>query len=249
MTALIKFGQVREIPQEAIDTREVEFVISDESKDRHNTILKADGWELDNYNKNSIVGYQHNVYGGGMCSGPDPDMVIGKGHARIEGVETIGKVFFEPADINPLAEKIFRKVLFGSLRSTSVGFSEITKGTYGEGDQAKGAPQETFYFGKRELLEFSVVNIPSNRNAQVRAMRDQTQGALAYVSRELGDKFRLSQIEQMRVCDVLDLLEGKDVEIRSVDPDEVRRLLADIEQRDRRIATLETKIKYYKLGK
>ena len=99
MTALIKFGHVREIPQEAIDTREVEFVISDESKDRHNTILKADGWELDNYNKNSIVGYQHNVYGGGMCSGPDPDMVIGKGHARIEGVETIGKVFFEPADL------------------------------------------------------------------------------------------------------------------------------------------------------
>ena len=73
-------------------------------------------------------------------------------------------------------------------------------------------------------MEYSIVNIPSNRNAQIRSMRSQTAGALAYIRKALGDKYRLSQIENFRICDVLDLLEGKDVEIRSTDPDEVRRL-------------------------
>lgn len=242
----LRFGEIRSIPADAAESRTLEFTISNESRDRHGTILKADGWELEAYNNNGIVGYQHNVYGRGMCEGPDPDSVIAKGHARIEGTETIGKTIFEPADMNPLAEKIFRKLLFGSLKSTSVGFNELERGYWGEGDQAKDMPNQTYYFGKRELLEYSIVNIPSNRKTQARAFKDQTVAALAYVSRELGDRFRLSQIEQMRVSDVLTLLEGKDVDIRSTDPDEVRRLLDQIESQKRQIETL-TKQKIYLL--
>lgn len=244
MGTLIRFGTIRSIPADAAESRTIPFLISNESKDRHGTVLSADGWILDAYNRNGIVGYQHNVYGGSMCDGPDPDMVIGKGQARVEGSEVIGEATFEPKELNELADKIFRKVLFGSLGSTSVGFTEVERGVFGQGEEDRGKPNETYYFGKRELLEFSIVNIPSNRDTQKRAMRDQTAGALAYVSRELGDKFRLSQIEQMRVCDVLTLLEGKDVEIRSNDPDEVRRLLAEIESQKRRIATLEKQNSY-----
>lgn len=229
---------IREIPKGAEESRIIPFVISDGSKDRHGTVISTSGWELAAFNRNGIVGYMHNVYGGGMCGGPDPDSVIGKGMATIENDCLVGSTEFEPAAINALAEKIFRKVLFGSLRSTSVGFNELERGVFGKDLEAEGKPGETYYFGRRELLEYSIVNIPSNRNAQVRSMRDQTAGALAYVSRELGGKFRLSQIENMSVRDVLDLLDGKDVEIRSTDPDEVRRLLAQIESQ-------KEKIEYY----
>jgi len=105
-----RYGELRKLKEDVEDTRTVEFVISDESKDRHGSILNMDGWEIDNFNRNGIVGYQHNVYGGDMCNAPDPDQVIGRGEAFREGDQLIGRVIFEPADINPLAEKIFRKV-------------------------------------------------------------------------------------------------------------------------------------------
>lgn len=250
-TKLVTFGQVREIPTNVEESRTIPFVISDESKDRHRTIFGIDGWDLESYKRNPIVGYQHNVLGGGMCDGPDPDYVIGRGVVTIEGSELIGEATFEPADINELAEKVFRKILFGSLRSTSQMFSELEPGVFGLKDEARGMPNETYYVGRRELVEFSIVNIPSNRNTQVRNMREQTAGVLAYVRRALDGKFRLSQIEDMRVCDVLDLLDGKDVEIRSTDPDEVRRQLTEIETlkqqvkfRDEKIARLQKHIKF-----
>ena len=35
-----------------VENRTAEFIISDDTKDRHNTVLDVDGWHLDNYNKN-----------------------------------------------------------------------------------------------------------------------------------------------------------------------------------------------------
>jgi len=64
-------------------------------------------------------------------------------------------------------------------------------------------------------------------------MRDQTTSAITYTFRALGGKYRLSQIENMRVRDVLDLLDGKDIEIRETDPDKVRKmLLEEMAQKD-----------------
>lgn len=160
------FGQVRAFDRaKAEETRQVEFVISDESRDRHGTIIPVNNWKLDNFNNNGIVGYQHDVYGDGFFSKPDPDDVLGRGEAFIDNGQLIGRVTFEPADINPKAEKIFQKVLHGTLKATSVGFIEKSKGKYGEKDQARGEANQTYYFGDVELLEFSIVNIPSNANA------------------------------------------------------------------------------------
>ena len=104
-------GQVRALAPDVKDTRTVEFVISTENKDRHGTVIPIDKWDLDNFNKNGIVGYQHEVYGS-WFGGSDPDSVIGKGKAWIEDDKLIGAVTFEPAELNPLAEKIFQKILF-----------------------------------------------------------------------------------------------------------------------------------------
>mgnify|MGYP003149101926 CR=1 FL=1 len=142
-----------------VDNRTAEFIISDNTKDRHNTILDVDGWHLDNYNKNGIVGYQHDVYGEDQAN---PDSVIGIGKAEIRDGKLIGIVKFEPEEINPLAEKIFKKVQFGTLKATSVGFNPLEQGEF---RKMEDSDSEIYHYGKRDLLEFSIVNIPSNPNA------------------------------------------------------------------------------------
>jgi len=198
-------------------TRKVRFVISDDTKDRHGTVVNTNGWDLDHFNNNGIVGYQHDVYGGGMCRGADPDSVIGKGRAWIEDNVLMGEVEFEPAEINPLAEKVFRKVLHGTLKATSVGFRSIGGGILkndetGEEKELDRAPynigeDETYYFKGQELLEFSIVNIPSNPNALKRELRNQTANALQFLRRELGESLSFGDIEDLKVIDVIRMLE------------------------------------------
>jgi len=237
-----KLGAVRAIPKGAEESRIIPFILSTWSKDRHGTVLNQDNWKLDNYRKNPIVAYQHNL-SGGLCTDPNPDYVIGKSLSI--DIESIGSskrlvadVEFEPAALNPLAEKIFRKVLFGSLSRTSVGFLEVGHGKYGEGDEALGRENETYYFAGQELLECSIVNIPSNADAGKRdlqkRLREEAYGAIMYAFKELGGKFKLSQLENMRVCDILDALDGKEVLLGKMTIDKATRILTGPQNTDNR---------------
>jgi hypothetical protein len=231
----IGFGMRGAIPADAEESRIIPFILSTSEKDRHGTILNQSAWELDNYKLNPIIAYQHNL-SGGMCTEANPDFIIGKSvkigtEGRKEEKILVADAQFEDADMNPMAEKIFRKVLFGSMSRSSVGFLEVGHGQYGVNEEAQGQPGETYYFQGQELLEWSVVNIPSNPGAGkrdlLRKMREEGYSALMYAFKELGGNFRLSQIEQMRVCDILDLLDGKDLDLNETDPDRVREVLAD----------------------
>ena len=199
--------QVRKM-DDVESTRTITLVASDFSKDRHGTRLSPKGWQLDNFNANPIIAYMHNAYGDSLCLAPNPDDIIGKGRAYVEGEELMIDITFEPADINPTAEKVFRKMLFGSLNACSVGFVGHA-GHWGEGEEARGASNETYYFDEQELLEVSIVNIPSNPNALRRSLRESTSSALTYIYRALEGKFRYSEIEEMTVRQVLDLVEGR----------------------------------------
>ena len=224
-----------DLPANAEESRIIPFILSTSEKDRHGTILNQSAWELDNYKLNPIIAYQHNL-SGGMCTDATPDSIIGKSikigtEGRGNDKILVADAQFEDADMNPLAEKIFRKILFGSMSRSSVGFIEVGNGQYGVNEEAAGQPDETYYFQGQELLEWSVVNIPSNPGAgkreMLRKMREEGYTALMYAIKELGGNFRLSQIEQMRVCDILDLLDGKDLELKETDPDKVREILTD----------------------
>lgn len=173
MKAKRAFGQLRELPDNVDETRTVQFVISSERRDRHGTVLSLDGWDLDSYHRNPIVGYQHDVYGDSFLQSPNPDSVIGKGRVFREANYLVAEVEFEPAEINPLADKVFKKVKFGTLRSASVGFLPLEKGRWGKDEEGRDGKNPTFYFGKRELLEFSIVNIPSNSDAVRRQLEDE----------------------------------------------------------------------------
>jgi hypothetical protein len=231
----IGFGMRGALPSDAEESRIIPFILSTPQKDRHGTILNQSAWELDNYKLNPIVAYQHNL-SGGMCTDPTPDSIIGKSikigtEGRGNDKILVAEAQFEEAAMNPLAEKVFRKILFGSMSRSSVGFLEVGHGQYGINEEAQGQPGETYYFTGQELLEWSVVNIPSNPGAgkrdMMRKMREEGYAVLMYAFKELGGNFRLSQIEQMRVCDILDLLDGKDLELKTKDPEEVAELIAD----------------------
>ena len=158
-----RHSEIREIRKKE-DERTITFVASDSTRDSAGTVLNQDNWDLTRFNSNGIIGYQHKVYGG-WDDTDNPDNVIGKGHAYIEDGKLMVDITFEPKEINELAEKIYQKVLFGSLRAVSVGFLPIGKGRFGE-----GADAETYYFAGQQLLEVSVVNIPANPNALRKSM-------------------------------------------------------------------------------
>lgn len=214
-------SKVREIGEEAKENRTITFIISNEDRDRHGTILKTANWDLEAFNANPIIGYQHDVYGRDMCKKSDPDDVIGYGRAYLEEVDEkvllLCDVTFEPREINKKADKIFKKVLNGSLRASSAGFNPIGGGTLinlktGEEQRMALYPKfnrqtHAYIPDKQELLELSICNIPSNRSTLKRNLRNYAANALQFLKRELGQEFTYEEIGDLRVFDVMEMLE------------------------------------------
>jgi HK97 family phage prohead protease len=176
---------IRKVDEEK---RTVEFVASDNSVDSYNTIIPVDKWDLTRYQSNGIVGYMHDVYGDSWTKSADPDDIIGKGEAFIEEDKLIVRITFEPKDLNERADKIFRKIQFGSLHAVSVGFRATKKGHMG--DEERGEDPKVYYYAGQELLEVSVVNIPSNANALKRSMEEEE------ASREYEEKPEIRKPEE-----------------------------------------------------
>ena len=211
----------RAFAEDIEETRTVRFIISTDGKDRHGTKLNMKGWNLDNFNRNPIVGYQHNVYGDNMCVPPNPDDVLGPARAWVENANgrdvLMGEVTFEKAEINPQAEKVFRKVLNGTLRATSVGFLEVGKGkTVVDKDAAGKVIGETYHFEGQELIEFSIVNIPSNPEATRKVVMNHARAGVTMLNR-IG--LPVSEIRKV-VNGILDSIEGQGIkeEVKGSDP-------------------------------
>jgi HK97 family phage prohead protease len=198
------YGCLRQIPEDVETTRIIPFVASDGSKDRHESIINPKGWVLENYRKNPIIGYMHDIYGGWIKS--DPDNIIGVGDIRQEDDRLLVDIKFEPAAINPLAEKIFRKVLHGSIRSVSVWFYPLKSH---KGDDEKGEEKGVLYYDSTELVEVSVVNIPSNVNAVKNAALEEKFELTQYILRQaLDDKYD----EALTIKGIYAILQGKEPE-------------------------------------
>lgn len=139
----------------AADTiqRILEICISDESVDRYDSILKADGWMLDNYRKNPVVLFGH-------CY---DELPIGKdtGVRLTDGRKLIGRPQFAPREMNPLADSTYLMLLGGYLNASSVGFLPL-EWTFDEG-------RNGYNIIRQELLEYSIVPVPANPNALIEA--------------------------------------------------------------------------------
>jgi hypothetical protein len=145
------------------DNRVREFVISTERPDSHGTVIKMDGWDIDDYNLAGAFYYQH------QTGSPNPQNALGIGKSYKDANRLIGVAQFEPAEINPLAQEILNKVDYGTYKRTSVGFIP-KKGKARWGDEKRGEDPELYYFEGQTLVEFSIVDIGSNLDAYKKSM-------------------------------------------------------------------------------
>ena len=148
------------------EQRMVEFVASTGAVDTYGTVLPPDMWDLSRYARNGVVGYQHDIY-----YSDDPDNVIGRGEAYVADGELRIRIYFEPEDLNRKADKVYRKVLFGSINAVSVGFRATAPGHWGR--QMDGEDPDVYYYNGQELMEVSVVNVPSNPDATKRSAAEE----------------------------------------------------------------------------
>lgn len=134
---------------EVVADRKMAFTISTAAVDRDGDTIDPKGWALDNYLKNPVVLWAHDY------SQPP----IGKAvnvQATKDGLRA--EVEFVPQGKYPFADMIHDMVKDGFLSATSVGFvgSKYDKAS----DRERG-----FDFKGQELLEFSIVPVPSNPEA------------------------------------------------------------------------------------
>jgi len=137
------FGSVKSVSKKGVTV-----VASNEMKDRYGEIIKADGWDLENFVKNPVMLFGHD-YG---------SLPVGKWvNARVEGKElVVDGIFAKTIKAKEVEELVNDKI----LNAVSVGL--IVK----ERDE-----EDEDVIKKAELLEISWVPIPANPSALMRAVK------------------------------------------------------------------------------
>lgn len=126
---------------------DLEFVLSDDTKDRYGDVIDPKGWVLSSFRKNPIALFNH-----------DSKFPIGNWQSvRVEGNRLLGKLKLAAEGTSERIDEIIRLVEQGILRAVSVGFQPI--------EQEPLKDNSGMFFKKQELLETSLVSIPANPSA------------------------------------------------------------------------------------
>jgi HK97 family phage prohead protease len=142
------------------ESRKVRFRASTPTIDRHGTIVRPEGISVKNFRKNPIFLWGHDGYGSMLGGGPEMENVIGKVTDYERSKEAFDiDVEFAPAEVNPKADLAYKLVKDKFLNTVSVGFRP-TKTSVEEIDK-----KDVLVYEKSELLEVSLVPIPSNPEA------------------------------------------------------------------------------------
>jgi HK97 family phage prohead protease len=152
-------GEIRNINE---SNRSFEHPISDETPDGHGSIMKVDGWDLTRFKANPIVLFAHDSLG----------LPIGRS-IKIwqEGKRLMSRTQFAGLDqTHDFAEKAYRLVKDGFLRAWSVGFLAKEKHPREDlTDREKSQLSDPYVYTRQELMEYSLVPVPSNPNALMNA--------------------------------------------------------------------------------
>lgn len=125
----------------------MEFVLSDETRDRYGDVIVAAGWDLRWFKKNPVALFGHSS---GFPIGRWEDV-------RVEGTKLVGRLRFAEEGTSPRIDELRRLVEQGILRAVSVGFRPIED----EAIDPKN-PWDGRRYLKSELLETSLVSVPAN---------------------------------------------------------------------------------------
>lgn len=133
----------------------LQFAISSRALDRDGDTIDPNGWKMDNYRKNPVVLWAHDY-------GEPP--VARSVKEWVEDEKLKSRAEFTPKELYPFGFMIFQMLKGGFLNTTSVGFKP-EEWSFAEGADRKFGID----YKKQELLEYSIVPVPSNPAALIEA--------------------------------------------------------------------------------
>lgn len=129
--------------------RTMKFIISTGAVDRDGDTVNPKGWVLDSYKRSPVVLWSHDY----------SQLPIGKAvNVQMTEKGLMADVEFPQVGVHPFADTVYDMLKSGFLNATSVGFRGM------EYDPSKDR-KSGYDFKKQELLEFSIVPVPSNPEA------------------------------------------------------------------------------------
>lgn len=141
-----------------VGERQYEFTASTADMDRDGEVIDVAGWDLKNFKKNPVIMYAHDYR----------TLPIGKAtHIGVKDGKLKNTVEFPPEGTYEFADIVERLVNTGYLKTESVGFIPRK---WEDGEGGDKAPRRTYT--KQELLEISIVPVPSNPNALMNAVKE-----------------------------------------------------------------------------
>lgn len=184
----------------SLGDRKMMFVISTAARDRDGDTIDQNGWDLSSYKENSVVLWAHDTKQPPVAKATR----LWTDHRGLNA-----EIEWPPEGVYPFADQLHGLVKNGFLNATSVGFRPI-----------ETRPTKTgHHISKAELLEFSLVSLPSNQEALVlqRAYAPCDQSALTKwlgdqdeidwdsINRERGDRIEVdvSREDVQRVVDTV----------------------------------------------
>jgi len=136
-----------------VGERQYEFIASTMDMDRDKEVIDVNGWDLKNFKKNPVIMFGHDYH----------SLPIGRAtKIGVKDGKLMNVVEFPPEGTYEFADIVQRLVDTGYLKTQSVGF--IPK-EWEDGDFEEKSDKPRRTFKKQELLEISIVPVPSNPNA------------------------------------------------------------------------------------
>jgi len=175
--------------------RSVEVIASTEALDSHGDVVKQ-FWDLDRYNKNGPVLWNHNIfessnYSMGGAVRPEDVMPVGKGgDVKVSAKKLTAKLTLVKGTAveEPFIDKLWRRIQQGVIKAVSVGFRP------GEQKRVLNASGGTDHYelgsaeNPNELVEISFVPMGSNPEAVAKS--------IAWERRNLDESLAASAAEQ-----------------------------------------------------
>jgi HK97 family phage prohead protease len=145
-----------------IDNRTLRFTISSAAVDRDLDSVAVAGWQLDNFARNPVVLWAHRADEPPIGKAID----FGRDDNRL-----FSAVQFLPSEgygaASDVAEMIYKMVADGYLSATSVGFRPIKWDFSTDKDRGGDDFFPGIDFQEQELVELSIVPVPSNPDALI----------------------------------------------------------------------------------
>lgn len=145
-------------------TRVRRFRASDDTVDRYDEVILADGWDFADYIRNPVVMLYHKY----------DDLPVGKATAiGVRDGALYIDVEFDPEHIDARADTVLRKIDHGTISAGSVGFIPIKCVMPNEDKELfEKYPGARRIYTKCSLLEWTITPVPANPNALAAAMND-----------------------------------------------------------------------------